>query len=184
MAKTQSKRWFVDAEGEFYRLFLLRRKGKLRASTRWTSASFKKVLTLTNPQMHTRGRSSNHSGSRSSGRTVASCPCAGNQTLRTNAEKNAYRKYSGGTRGTGSYSRSSSDMKGRWSQFSDCSEGHPARTHERTIKSSLRSRFSVWRSVSARCGPSSDRAERRHDNTTTFSRIRHAKFCGGRSGIR
>ena len=58
-------------------------------------------------------------------------------------------------------------MKGRWSQFPDCSEGHPARTHERTINSSFRSRFPVWRSGSARCGPSSDRAERttrqRHD---------------------
>ena len=74
MAKTKWKRWFVDAEGECYRLFLLRRKEKLRS--RWTSASFKKVFTLIYPLMHTRGRSSHHSDSRSSGRTVASCPCA------------------------------------------------------------------------------------------------------------
>ena len=149
----------MDAEGEFYRLFLLGRKERLRASTRWTSASFKKVFTLIYPLMHMRGRSSHHSDSRSSGRIVASCPCAGNQTLRTNAEKSAYRKPSGGTRGTGSYSRSSSGMKGRWSQFPDCSEGHPARAHEKTIKSSWRSRFPFWRSGSARCGPSSDRTQ-------------------------
>ena len=149
----------MDAEGEFYRLFVLGRKERLRASTRWTSASFKKVFTLIYPLMHTRGRSSHHSDSRSSGRTVATCPCAGNQTLRTNAEKKSYRKSSGGTRGTGSYSRSARGMKGRWSQFPGCRQGHPARTHEKMIKFSFRSRFSVWKSGRARCSPSSDRAE-------------------------
>ena len=191
MAKTKSERWFVDAERDFYRFSLLRRKWKLKVSTRWRSAS-SKALTLIHPRTHPRGRSSHHSGSRSRksnvfkqsfGRTVASCPCEGNQTPIANAWKSAYRKSSGGTGGTEDYSRSPSDMKGRWSQFPGCREGHPARTHEKMIKFSLRSRSSVWKSGRARCSQSSDRAERRHENAILFSRIRRAKFCGGRSGI-
>ena len=93
-------------------------------------------------------------------------------------------KSSAGTEGAEDYSRSQSDMKGRWFQFSGCREGHPARTHEKMIKFSYRRRSSVWTSGSARCSPSSDRAERRHGNAIVFSRIRGAKFCGGGSGIR
>ena len=177
MAKTKSERWFVDAERDFYRISLLRRKRKLQVSTRWRSAS-SKALTLIHSRTDPRGRSSHHSGSRGSGRTVDSGPCAGNQTPTTNACKGAYRKSSGGTGGTEDYSRSPSDMKGRWSQFPGCREGHPARTHEKMIKFSLCSRFSVWRSGIARCSPTSDRAERRHENAIFFSRIRHAKDCG------
>ena len=90
MAKTNSERWFVDAERDFHRFSLLRRKRKLKVSTRWTSASSKDP-TLIHPRMHPRGRSSHHSDSRSSERTVASGTCAGNQTPRKNALKSAYR---------------------------------------------------------------------------------------------